>query len=86
MDESQSLEELRKQIIGIIDMDGFLTQKKNLCKELGIPEVGDVFLFKGSTTEQNKTKKKNNKSTTRLNQHHNTVVSPCKISQHNPAG
>jgi hypothetical protein len=28
MDESQSLEELRKQIIGIIDMDGFLTQKK----------------------------------------------------------
>jgi hypothetical protein len=59
MDESQSLEELRKQIIGIIDMDGFLTQKKILCKELGILKVGDVFLFKGSTTEQNKKINKN---------------------------
>ena len=29
MEESQSLEELRKQIIGIIDMDGFLIKKKN---------------------------------------------------------
>ena len=39
MEESQSLEELRKQIIGIIDMDGFLTQKKILCKELGIHRI-----------------------------------------------
>ena len=42
MEESQSLEELRKQIIGIIDMDGFLIHKKFLCEELGIPKVGDV--------------------------------------------
>jgi hypothetical protein len=28
MEESQSLEELRKQIIGIINMDGFLIHKK----------------------------------------------------------
>ena len=28
MEESQSLEELRKQIIGIIDMDGFLITQK----------------------------------------------------------
>jgi hypothetical protein len=42
MEESQSLEELRKQIIGIIDMDRFLIHKKILFKELGILKAGDV--------------------------------------------
>ena len=36
------MEELRKQIIGIIDMDGFLIHKTFLCKELGILKAGDV--------------------------------------------
>jgi hypothetical protein len=41
MEESQSLEELRKQIIGIIDMDGFLIHKKIVCQIL-MERVEDI--------------------------------------------
>ena len=44
------MEELRKQIIGIIDMDGFLIYKKILCKELGILKAGDVSAKSNSLT------------------------------------
>jgi hypothetical protein len=48
MDESQSLEELRKLIIGIIDMDGFLTQKKFCVKNLVFIEYEHISVYRNS--------------------------------------